>query len=251
MRSIQASAPKCDLQMRLGLHAGGCLLARPWASKRRRNEQRPPPVRVVLVWTARRSGDERERLPPLSPLRRSRPACCSSRGPVAAPASRGHAHRLRGATALREGRSAPRRDRGRRASASWKRGARTACTIAFAFSPAQSWLSPWRRGSRPQGRRAGDRSRGQAIARRQRPRALLRRLCDSPAQAGPRTKAVVRSPGRRRLDLGEGKSVGLGNWPASCLGNRHLLRGCGDATDGSGSGDLRDRSAVTVSGLLR
>ena len=29
----------------------------------------------------------------------------------------------------------------------------------------------------------------------------LGRLCDSPAQAGPRTKAVVPSPGRTRLDL--------------------------------------------------
>jgi hypothetical protein len=31
----------------------------------------------------------------------------------------------------------------------------------------------------------------------------LGRQCDSPAQAGPRTKAVVPSSGRTRLDLGE------------------------------------------------
>ena len=33
---------------------------------------------------------------------------------------------------------------------------------------------------------------------------LVRRLCDSPAQASPTTRAVVPSPGRTRLDLGEG-----------------------------------------------
>ena len=43
---------------------------------------------------------------------------------------------------------------------------------------------------------------------------LLRRLCDSPAQAGTRTKAVVPSLGRTRLDLGDSSSQ---RNPGKCL----------------------------------
>jgi hypothetical protein len=50
------------------------------------------------------------------------------------------------------------------------------------------------------------------------------RLCDTPAQAGPRARAVAPSPGRTRLDLGESSSqvdrprCSQGPW--SCIGTR-------------------------------
>ena len=50
-------------------------------------------------------------------------------------------------------------------------------------------------------------------------RVALGRLCDSPAQAGPRTRAVVPSSGRTRLDLGESdRPPRLGSGPSRTTG---------------------------------